>query len=65
MEANEDLILADLWDGDVVLLDEAIDALVGALDEPLLLGLGDRHVEGALNQLLCWIGWGKSSSVRW
>lgn len=65
MEANEDLILADLWDGDVVLLDEAIDALVGALDEPLLLGLGDRHVEGALRQLLCWIGWGKSSSVRW
>lgn len=65
MEANENLILADLWDGDVVLLDEAIDALVGALDEPLLLGLGDRHVEGALSQLLCWIGWGKSSSVRW
>ena len=43
-ELDEDLVLSDLRDGCALLEDHAVKALVCALDDPLLLGLGDLGV---------------------
>lgn len=43
-KVDEDLMVAGGGDGSV-LVDEAVEALVGSGDEPLLLGLGDRHCD--------------------
>jgi len=47
LEPDEDIIVAGLGDGSL-LVDEGLEALAGALDEPLLLGRGESHCERAV-----------------
>lgn len=44
VEADKNVVLADMGDG-TFLTDEAIEALVLALDDPLLLSRGNRHCD--------------------